>query len=37
MDSAVLINEGGAGHEALTTHGTLAIGDKALDSWVRKV
>ena len=37
MDSAVLIKEGGAGHEALTTHGTLAIGDKALDSWVRKV
>lgn len=29
MDSAVLIDEGGAGHEALTTHGTLAIGDKA--------
>lgn len=29
MESAVLIDEGSAGQEALTTHGTLAIGDKA--------
>ena len=29
MDSAVLINEGSEGREALTIHGTLPIGDRA--------